>query len=70
MHFWKELHQFLQAYMAEKNNSYSNLFKISKSLKYNVNGIIQRTSKKQNKTIRVKQRQEAHGRTKTLSSVL
>lgn len=46
MHFWKELHQFLQVYTAEKNNFHSNLLKISKSLKYNMNVIIQRTFKK------------------------
>lgn len=46
MHFWEELHQFLQVYTAEKNNFQCNLRKISKSLKYNMNGIIQRTFKK------------------------
>lgn len=42
----KELHQFLQVYTAEKNNFHCNLFKVSKSLKDNTNGIIQRTFKK------------------------
>lgn len=46
MHFWKELHQFLQVNTAEKNNFHCNLLKISKSLKYNMHGIIQRAFKK------------------------
>lgn len=46
MHFLKELNQFLQVYSAEKNNFHRNLLKVSKSLKDNTNGIIQRTFEK------------------------
>lgn len=75
---WIEQYAFLEGIASISTNTYNwenifhyRLLKISKSLKYNMNGIIQETfTKAEQEPEGVKWRQHAHGRTKTLSSVL